>query len=304
LLKVPAEYKRLHLFTDVQKIEATNFSKTSWKKFINGGGDIIEAIAGAVNVDCIEGREFCKWKGISDTDARRLRSGVSALSQHLSQYLSAHRSENFTVVLSALRQECLLKDFSLVALEDNTADVAQSSSNPQPRLPVNLQKRNVSQVATSSSSPQTLPANMEADDTLPVQASPSNPETRLPRPQRHPEDTRFEYKHQNRVVYCDGSCGSAHKKDRFNIDGCYVYQCPGSSDIEPAAARYAFQAQAHAAGTWDATWLCSSCWKDKLFNEKLLNYSIEQTRAHLGIAQSRDHEIKRRCKRTQADSRR
>ena len=126
-----------------------------------------------------------------------------------------------------------------------------------------------------------------------------HPQDRVPHPRTYPQDTRFDYRQQHRVIYCDGKCEAWYRKDSFNIDGCYVTSCPGADALTGSQARCAFQAQAYADGSWDATWLCCHCWRDKLNTEEGSDYTVEEVRFRLGIAQARAHEVERRQKRTQ-----
>ena len=119
-----------------------------------------------------------------------------------------------------------------------------------------------------------------------------------PRPVLHARDNRFTHRRNARQIYCDGTCSRYYTKDgSLGFDGIYVTECPGTFSMN-ASEKYDYQRRAYAEGTWDATWLCATCWQQKLYSDTGNWYSLPQVRDRLGITAQREHEIDRRRQRS------
>jgi hypothetical protein len=123
------------------------------------------------------------------------------------------------------------------------------------------------------------------------------------RPVLHSLDTRFDFRSNERVIYCDGTCRQIFKKQGVaGFDGYYVTECPGTRTMK-AWDKYYYQQQAYDEGTWDATWLCSACWQNKHYHEEGKWYTLTEVRQKLRISGQREQEVYRRQQRTDYGSR-
>ena len=119
-----------------------------------------------------------------------------------------------------------------------------------------------------------------------------------PRPQRHKDDTRFEYAVKKRKVYCD-SCRRDFAFNSFGFDGAYMHKCSEAEakDLKPEALQV--RRTMYLAGTWDATWWCSECWFTYYHWQNQPVSTLEDVRRRLGVRAAQMKEYHRKRSRTE-----
>ena len=121
----------------------------------------------------------------------------------------------------------------------------------------------------------------------------------MPRPHRHPDDTRFDKRVRKRIVYCDGDrCEQWFRFQPFGFDGAYVHRCAEAEGAQTETLALQLKEAAYMAGSWDATWLCVSCWGDRLSRSTGRHLTPTETRSLLGIEEAQNRERARKSLRT------
>eukprot|EP00973_Karenia_brevis_P071657 9958376-Karenia_brevis.AAC.1 len=115
-----------------------------------------------------------------------------------------------------------------------------------------------------------------------------------PCPQLHPDDSRFDKSVRKRRIYCDGyKCYAMFTFKPVGFDGAYVHKCHEAASQENHTKATAVMHARYLDGTWNATWLCSTCWRRKCNSEGNRTYSLQDVRSWLGVQQSADKEWQR-----------
>jgi hypothetical protein len=111
-------------------------------------------------------------------------------------------------------------------------------------------------------------------------------------------DTRFDKSVRKRKILCDGGCGQYFtQKQKLTFDGDYEHRCPGLDKLEKTELKVEEMRRCYEAGTWDATWLCTTCRREDL-KKKGIDKTEEQIRESSGIKKARLSELDRKQKRT------
>ena len=80
-----------------------------------------------------------------------------------------------------------------------------------------------------------------------------------PWPKLHEDDTRFEKAVRKRRIYCD-SCAEKFTFQPIGFDGASVHKSYEAEAEERKTEALQVMHAKSMAGSWDATWWCSSCW--------------------------------------------
>ena len=79
IYNIPEHWTRLKEFISVEAVKLRKFIDTGLKNYLNSAGDVVEAVAGAVNMSMPEGRSLCKRLNISQAAAQEVLSILSNL---------------------------------------------------------------------------------------------------------------------------------------------------------------------------------------------------------------------------------
>ena len=110
-------------------------------------------------------------------------------------------------------------------------------------------------------------------------------------------DTRFDESVRKRKIRCDGGCGGIFGQ-KVTFEGDYQHKCPSAEKIKYKTEGIAEMKRCYEAGTWNATWLCTTCEKEKFETEEGITTSLEDFREATGRDVARARELNRKKRRT------
>ena len=135
---MPPEWTRLTPFMSLLDVQRSKPSQTALARFLNSAGDVLEAVAGAVNWSYPQSREFCSALKISALSAQSLGFTLSTYLDKVSLILSVRtRATSLPESLSLLMPAGVTKDiclpsvsFSSLLLLTNNSSATGTAQSP------------------------------------------------------------------------------------------------------------------------------------------------------------------------------
>ena len=108
----------------------------------------------------------------------------------------------------------------------------------------------------------------------------------LPEPQLRKGDTRFHKDTRNRKIRCDGGCNQTIEYRR-GFDGDYVHFPEEIKQCRSWTEALAVMQEMHAHKLWNATWLCSWCWKEIYEHQCGRTITIHEIRQKIRLSRTK-----------------